>query len=273
MTFDQNIKVLEAKAFNNATFEILELDEMRGAKDAGMAMQLYFAKQQGLKIRQVRVHLNNTAIKTEAGALYYHYGNIQSRVNAGGVGGFIGKSIKGALTSESAMKPEYGGTGTIYLEPSFSHYLIVSLENESIVVDKSLFYCCNSEIQVEPFMQKNISSALMGGEGLFQIRLTGTGVCVLEIPVPVCEIQEFQLFPGQSLKVDGNFAIMRDATVDFAVTRSDKSLIGSAVNGEGLLNTFTTQVGGKVWLAPTAPLYKKMQFGLPISNTGSNSSQ
>ena len=66
---------------------------------------------------------------------------------------------------------------------------------------------------------------------------------------------------------------MRDATVDFAVTRSDKSLIGSAVNGEGLLNSFTTQVGGKVWLAPTAPLYKKMQFGIPISNTGSNSSQ
>ena len=29
MTFDQNIKILEQKAFNNATFEILELDEMQ----------------------------------------------------------------------------------------------------------------------------------------------------------------------------------------------------------------------------------------------------
>lgn len=270
MTFDQNIKILEQKAFNNATFEILELDEMQGAKSAGMAMQLFFAKQQGLKMRQIRVHLNNTAIKTEAGALYYHHGNIQSRVNAGGIGGFIGKSIKGALTSESAMKPEYGGIGTIYLEPSFSHYLIVSLENESIIVDKSLFYCCNSEIAVEPFMQKNVSSALMGGEGLFQIKLSGTGICILEIPVPVCEIQEIPLSAGQTLKVDGNFAIMRDATVDFAVTRSDKSLIGSAVNGEGLLNSFTTQSFGKVWLAPTAPLYKKLQYGIPISNTGSN---
>ena len=270
MTFDQNIKVLEGKSFNNVTFEILELESLQGATSASMAMQLFFAKQQGLKMRQVRVQLNNSAIKTEAGALYYHMGNIQSRVNAGGVTGFIGKSIKGALTSESAMKPEYGGVGTIYLEPSFSHYLIVSLENESIVVDKSLFYCCNSEIAVEPFMQKNVSSALMGGEGLFQIRLSGTGVCVLEIPVPVCEIQEVQLFPGQSLKVDGNFAIMRDASVDFAVTRSDKSLIGSAVNGEGLLNSFTTNIGGKVWLAPTSPLYNKMRSGIPITNKGSN---
>ena len=270
MTFDKNVHVLDAKNYNNATFEILEIDSLEGARSAGTAMQLFFAKQQGLKMRQIRIQLNGTAIKTEAGALYYHFGNIQSRTNAGGVTGFIGKSIKGALTQESGIKPEYGGVGTVYLEPSFSHYLLVMLENESIIVDKSLFYCCNSEIAVEPFMQKNISSAMLGGEGLFQIRLSGTGIVVLEIPVPVSELHEIQLFPGQVLKVDGNFAIMRDASVNFEVTRSDKTLIGSAVNGEGLLNSFSTQTGGKVWLAPTAPLYKKMAYGMSISNKGSN---
>lgn len=273
MTFEQKLKVLDSKTFNNATFEVVEMDSLDGAKSAGMAMQLYFAKQQGLKMRQVRVTLNGTAIKTEAGALYYHFGRIVSRTNAGGVGGFIGKSIKGALTAESGIKPEYGGEGVIYLEPSFSHYLIITLENESIVVDKSLFYCCNSEIKVEPFMQRNVSSAVLGGEGLFQLQLSGTGVVVLEIPVPVSEIQEIMLYPGQTLKVDGNFAIMRDATVNFEVTRSDKTLIGSAVNGEGLLNSFSTQTGGKVFLAPTAPLYSKMAMGIPITNAGSNNRQ
>lgn len=273
MTLEKKLNVLDSKVWNNATFEILEVDSLDGAKTPGSAMQLFFAKQQGLKLRQIRIHLNGTAIKTEAGALYYHYGNIQSRVNAGGVGGFIGKSIKGAMTQESGMKPEYGGMGTIYLEPSFSHYLMVMLENESLIVDKSLFYCCNSEISVEPFLQRNVSSAFMGGEGLFQIKLSGTGIVVLEIPVPVSELQEIALAPGQALKVDGNFAIMRDATVDFAVTRSDKTLIGSAINGEGLLNSFTTQHGGRVWLAPTAPVYSKIAMGIPLSNAGSNNVQ
>ena len=50
MTFDQNIKVLEGKTFNNATFEILELESLQGATSANMAMQLFFAKQQGLKM-------------------------------------------------------------------------------------------------------------------------------------------------------------------------------------------------------------------------------
>lgn len=270
MTFEQNIKVLDSKSFNGATFEVLEIDSLEGAKTPLSAMQLFFAKQQGLKIRQVRIHLNNSAIKTEAGALYYHYGNIASRTNAGGVTGFIGKSIKGALTSESAIKPEYGGQGTIYLEPSFSHYLIVNLENNGLIVDKSLFYCCSQSISVEPCLQKNVSSALFGGEGLFQIKLTGTGIVVLEVPVPQSELQQLYLQPGQELKVDGNFAIMRDLSVDFAVTKSDKTLIGSAVNGEGLLNSFSTKTGGNVWIAPTAPVYKKIALGVGLDNAGSN---
>ena len=67
-------------------------------------MQLYFAKQQGLKIRFVRIKLNNTKIKTEAGALYYYKGNIQCKTVVGGLGGIIKKSITGSLTGESAMK-------------------------------------------------------------------------------------------------------------------------------------------------------------------------
>lgn len=54
---------------------------------------------------------------------------------------------------------------------------------------------------------------------------------------------------GEELKVDGNFAIARTSGVNFSVTKSDKSLIGSALNGEGFLNTFTGN--GTVWLAPT----------------------
>lgn len=272
MNFEKKLTVLDAKGYKNATFEIVEVNSLDGTPSADMAMQLFFANEQGLKMRFIRIHLNEASIKTEAGALYYYHGKIKSKSNIGGVSGYLTKSIKGSLTNESTIKPEYEGTGVIYLEPSTSHYLIVELDNSSLIIDKALFYCCSSEISVEPWAQKNISAALLGGEGLFQICLRGTGVAVLEMPVPLDEIQTVELEPGDECKVDGSFAIMRDASVDFAVTKSDKSLLASAKNGEGLLNTFSTKVGGRVWLAPTAPFYKRMMYGMSSSNNSSNNS-
>lgn len=73
---------------------------------------------------------------------------------------------------------------------------------------------------------------------------------------------------GEELKVDGNFAIARTSGVNFSVTKSDKSLIGSALNGEGFLNTFTGN--GTVWLAPTQVMYEKLSFGTMPTNDNMN---
>lgn len=260
--------VVEAAESNGAVFEILEVSNLEGASNPGMGMELYFAQQAGLKMRQVRVKLNGGSIKTEAGALYYYKGHIQSQTRMGGVGGILKKSIIGGITDESAAKPQYSGEGEIYLEPSFKHYIILNLNSTEIIVDKGLFYCCSGGIDVSTQAQSNLSSALMGGEGLFQIKLSGTGVAVLETTVPSSEIVTYQLQAGEELKVDGNFAIARTSSVNFSVTKSDKSLFGSMVNGEGFLNTFVGP--GIVWLAPTAPFYRKIAFGLAGSNNSSN---
>lgn len=50
----------------------------------------------------------------------------------------------------------------------------MELNDESIIVDKGMFYCCSEDITVKGLC-KNISSTLLGGEGLFQIELTGSG--------------------------------------------------------------------------------------------------
>ena len=227
-------------------------------------MGLFFANQVGLKMKQVRIRLNNSAVKTEAGALYYYKGKIESKSNIGGVGGLFKKAVSGTITSESAIKPTYSGTGEILLEPSYKHYIMMELSNESIIVDKGMFYCCSEDINIKGVAQKNISSTLLGGEGCFQVQLSGTGIIVLECNVPKEEIVECEISRGEELKVDGNFAIARTSGVNFSVTKSDKSLFGSAVNGEGFLNTFTGE--GKVWIAPTQPMYEKMNCGLPTNN-------
>ena len=131
-----------------------------------------------------------------------------------------------------------------------------------------MFFCCSSSIEVKSFLQKNISSSILGNEGLFQIELSGNGIVVLECNVPKNEIVEFNLSHGEELKVDGNFAIARTKGISFSVTKSDKTLFGSAINGEGFLNTFSGE--GTIWLAPTQPMYQKMKYSMPTNNNSMN---
>lgn len=267
-TLEDKTTVIDSIAYDGVDFQIIAYDNLQGCQNIQTAMSLFFAQQAGLKMKQVRVRLNDSGIKTEAGALYYYKGNIESKSNMGGVGGLLKKAVSGAITNESTIKPTYSGTGEIMLEPSFKHYLIMELNDESIIVDKGLFYCCSEDIKIKGVSQKNLSSALLGGEGIFQIELSGSGVVILECSVPKNEIVVHEIHKGEELKVDGNFAIARSEGVRFSVTKSDKSLFGSTINGEGLLNTFTGE--GKVWLAPTQPIYERMNYGIPTNNNSMN---
>lgn len=271
MDLDKNMIVLQKCSHNNVDFEVLAYDKLRGAQSVNMAQSMFFAEQTGLKVKQVKITLNNSSIKTEAGALYYSKGKIESKTKSGGATGLFKKAVSGALTNESAIKPTYTGSGEIYLEPSFKHYLVLELDNDSIIVDKGLFFCCSAEIDIKVATQKNVSSALLGGEGVFQIELRGTGVVILELDVPESEIVSYELTNGEELKVDGNFAIARTSGVSFSVTKSDKSLLGSAINGEGFLNTFKGE--GTVWLAPTAPMYKRLYTGISFGNSSINNQE
>ena len=98
--------------------------------------------------------------------------------------------------------------------------------------------------------RKNISSAVLGGEGLFNVALAGTGCAVLESNVPMEELIEINLENGE-LKIDGKQAVCWSTSLDFTVEKSTKSLIGSAVSNEGLLNVFRGT--GKVLMSPVAP--------------------
>jgi uncharacterized protein (AIM24 family) len=71
---------------------------------------------------------------------------------------------------------------------------------------------------------------------------------VLESKVPMVEISVIEL-NNDTLKVDGNFAVLWSGTLQQTVGRSGKTLIGSAASGEGLVNIFKGT--GVVWLATT----------------------
>ncbi|WP_459836488.1 AIM24 family protein [Clostridium carnis] len=243
---------------NDTIFQILEYDDLEGASDLNTSMQIDFMKKSKVKLRQVRIILDDSAVKIESGSLSYMKGNIEIVNKTGGVIGLGRKFFSSKVTGESMFKPVLRGTGEVFLEPTFGHYTLIELEDEEIIVDDGLFYACEESIEVEPIMQKTVSSIIFGNEGLYQTKLKGSGIVLLEIPVPEKEILRCKMF-RDTLKVDGNFSILRTSNITFTVEKSSTTLIGTAFNGEGLLNVY--RGSGEVWLAPTKAVYNKLMDG------------
>ena len=96
-------------------------------------------------------------------------------------------------------------------------------------------------------MRSNLSSAVAGNEGLFNLSLQGAGTACLESHVPKEELVEITL-QNDVLKIDGNMAIAWSGSLAFTVERSGKTLLGSAASGEGLVNVYRGT--GKILMAP-----------------------
>lgn len=213
------------------------------------AMQAYFASQMNVRKRQVICDIATSNVTVQAGAMQWMVGDVRATTGLKGVGDLLGKAMRGSVTGESAIKPEYTGSGTLVLEPTYKHILLVDLKdwNGSIVLDDGLFLACESTLKHKAVMRSNVSSAVLGNEGLFNLGIQGQGVVCLESPCPREELVEIWL-ENDVLKVDGNFAIAWSGSLDFTVERSGKTLLGSAASGEGLVNVYRGT--GKVLLAP-----------------------
>ena len=213
------------------------------------AMIAYYCNEMNVRKRQVIVDVEKSNVTVQAGAMQWTVGNVNATTGLKGVGDFLGKAMRGSVTGESAIKPEYTGNGTLVLEPTYKHILLIDVAdwNGSIVLDDGLFLACESTLKHKAVMRSNFSSAVAGGEGLFNLGIQGSGILCLESVCPREELIEITL-DNDVLKVDGNMAIAWSGSLDFTVERSGKSLIGSAASGEGLVNVYRGT--GKVLLAP-----------------------
>lgn len=240
-----NIKTLEEQG----AFMVVEYQEDKSVQ-SGEAMNKYFMAKMDIRKRQVICDLSRAqGITTQAGAMQWTVGDVEATTGVKGVGDLIGKAFRGKVTGESAIKPEYVGSGLLVLEPTYKHLLLIDLQDwsGSIVVEDGMFFACESTVKHKAVMRSNFSSAVLGNEGLFNLSLQGQGVVCLESFVPRSELIEISL-QNDVIKIDGSMAVAWSAGLDFTVERSGKTLIGSAVSGEGLVNVYRGT--GKVLMAP-----------------------
>ena len=209
----------------------------------------YFMAKMNVNRRQLLLNLNGNSYTIQAGAMQWISGKVQMTSDVKGVGNFIGKMVSSAVTKESAVKPVYSGYGQVMLEPTYRHLLLTNVADwgGQIVLDDGLFLACESQLEQKVVSRTNISSAVLGGEGLFNLSLRGNGVCALESIVPLEELIQIDL-QDDVLKIDGNMAICWSGSLNFSVEKSTKSLIGSAISKEGFVNVYRGT--GRVWMAP-----------------------
>ena len=218
------------------------------------AIDEYFMSKMNVRRRQVVIDISREhSAVIQAGAMQWMGGNVQATSGVKGLGDLFGKAIKGAVTKETAVKPEYIGEGFLVLEPTYKYIILQDVSkwgSVGMTIEDGMFLACDANVKRNIVARKTLSSAVLGGEGFFTMSLQGNGAVALESNVPEDELIEIEL-ENDELKIDGNLAVCWSSNLDFTVERTTKTLVGSAVSGEGLVNVY--RGSGRVLMSPVAP--------------------
>lgn len=236
--FFDNENVVEEWVSKEYGAKILRFDKDMSVTPATACMAYYMSKM-NCKARQIFLTFDGSRAWTvSAGAMQWIGSNVQAKTGVKGVGDFFGKTLRGSVTGESGIKPEYTGVGCMALEPTYKYFIPVETSEfgGALVMNDGMYYC-STGCKVTAEMITSLSGATLGGEGLFNCKCVGDGLVLLESDVPREELIEIVL-DNDVVKIDGNMAVCWTSGLQFTVERVTKTLIGSAASGEGLVNCY-----------------------------------
>ncbi len=185
------------------------------------------------------------SIISESGAMGWMSENFQMSTNM--KGGFLG-GIGRAFSGESVFLNTYtckDKPGFIAFPSSFPGQIIAKhLEpGETVICQKGAFLASETSVKLETYFKKKLGAGFFGGEGFILQKLTGPGIVFLEFDG--C-IEEYNLSPGEVIKVDTGNVAMFESSVEFDI-ESIKGFKNVFFGGEGLFLT-TLKGPGRVYL-------------------------
>ena len=121
-TDNDDIRILDQKGAFTAVEYLRDL-----SVSPQNAQNAYFCNEMNIRKRQVICELSKSHVTIQAGAMQWMAGNVNATTGVKGVGDLIGKAMRGKVTGESAIKPEYTGDGTLVLEPTYKYILLEDL--------------------------------------------------------------------------------------------------------------------------------------------------
>lgn len=154
----------------------------------------------------------------------------------------IFSAVKRMLAGESLFFNHYtagASPGTIYVAPDmlgdvFKH----ELQGNGLLVQSGSYVASAGDIDIEMNMQG--FKSLFSGEGLFWLKLKGTGTVVLNSFGAIYPVQ----VNGEYI-VDTGHIVAFDESLNFSISKVGSSIFSSFLGGEGLVCRFKGQ--GTVW--------------------------
>jgi uncharacterized protein (AIM24 family) len=249
---------IDEKAGRGARFELYQFIRKSYALAVGSAAgpdgaMMHIPHGEPTSARQLRIILDGGSALLEPGALQYAKGKLSVEVQKNDSGGFFGRAVRSAGTGESGFATRYSGHGEVWTEPTAKQFIIAEMDgpSDALILDDKAFYACESSVQVKTHTHRSISG-VMSGNGLMQPKLEGTGVFVVESPVPVDEVEAIELDGSGELIVDGDLMMMYSASLTVELRPLVRGLRNALRSGEGLVFVFSGR--GTVWLTPTMRL-------------------
>ena len=132
------------------------------------AIDEYFMSKMNVRRRQVVIDISREhSAVIQAGAMQWMGGNVQATSGVKGLGDLFGKAIKGAVTKETAVKPEYIGEGFLVLEPTYKYIILQNVSkwgSVGMTIEDGMFLACDANVKRNIVARKTLSSAVLGGD-------------------------------------------------------------------------------------------------------------
>ncbi|WP_336360748.1 TIGR00266 family protein [Haladaptatus sp. ZSTT2] len=190
----------------------------------------------------VTVHLDTgEAIVTEAGSMVSYTDGVEIKTAANG--GILGSLKRSVLGGESFFMNTFTANtaGHVTLAPPLPGDVVNhDLEDETLYVQSGSFLAADPSIDIDT--KFGGGRTFFGGEGLFLLKLTGTGETFLS---SYGAIQEVELDADERYIVDTGHVVAFEETANFTVNKVG-GLKSTLLSGEGLVVTFTGP--GRIWM-------------------------
>eukprot|EP01124_Arcella_intermedia_P014655 TRINITY_DN21198_c0_g1_i1.p1 TRINITY_DN21198_c0_g1~~TRINITY_DN21198_c0_g1_i1.p1 ORF type:complete len:256 (-),score=60.35 TRINITY_DN21198_c0_g1_i1:41-808(-) len=235
---ESNLEVVDRFESPKVTIEVEQFKSLRGVPQFADLGKLYYQSKLGIHLKRVKLTLNAGSFKTKQGTLHYMYGDVDLHA-------------KNEMKPGKNPKPIYKGTGVVYMEPSYNHYVVIQVDGVAFV-ESSMWIAVDSQLKLKKLVKV---AAIASGDSWNQItKVEGKGWMIIEVPYPASEIQKVKL-NRSTLVVDGSFAFFRQGDIEHSVGFGGKGLMQKMTNttGEGKLQKYVGT--GEIWLAPTHQFY------------------
>lgn len=222
-----------------------------------------------MPVLQIRLR-KGEAIYTESGGMAWMTEGIAMKTSGrGGLGKMIGRALSGESLFLTTYTAEADNVAIAFAPEAMGKIIPLNLAaGSTMILQKDAFMCAEDSVEMAMHFRKKLGAGLFGGEGFILQKVTGPGVVFAEI---IGEVVEYDLKPGQRLKVDPGHLAMYEPSVNYDI-QMVKGVKNILFGGEGLfLATLTGP--GKVWLQtmPISNLASRIAQAIPGKGGGSKS--